>query len=163
MGLQLKMFFVPKLWLRGDLSLRARRYTRCVQVGLCAGARIAALPAAVLLPGHAAHLPPRTNTPTPQRGLLYTFNLHTLALLALSCLSVAFCHRTGFAFNIDFSLVALGSTFPLVFAIQSAFNRRERALSQLAQFKASAVCLYYMHRDWAQVCLQRCGCTAVDD
>jgi hypothetical protein len=59
------------------------------------------------------------------------------------------------------------STFPLVFAIQSAFGRRERALSTIAQFKASAVGLYYMHRDWTQVCVcvsqtrKRDGCVCV--
>jgi hypothetical protein len=202
---------------------------------------------------HEAVRPP-TPRAMPRRAVLYTFNLHTLALLAVASLSVWACDHAGLAFNIDFSLCALGcasvrslcmqrgparaiqqlplylgstkappaaphlplagaqplhvaaaavaslrkqrssrhhpsprasslragphswhppqaqhprahcgprpparpaarrsSTFPLVFAIQSAFSRRDRGLSQIAQFKASAVALYYHHRDWAQV------------
>ncbi|EFJ52142.1 hypothetical protein VOLCADRAFT_103161 [Volvox carteri f. nagariensis] len=47
----------------------------------------------------------------------------------------------------DMSLVATGTTFPLVFTIQQAFARRERATILIANMKASLVALYYMHRD----------------
>ncbi|PNH12416.1 hypothetical protein TSOC_000670, partial [Tetrabaena socialis] len=50
----------------------------------------------------------------------------------------------------DFTLVATGTTFPLVFTIQQAFARRERATVLLANMKASIIALYYMHRDWDQ-------------
>ncbi|KAG2442541.1 hypothetical protein HXX76_002627 [Chlamydomonas incerta] len=50
----------------------------------------------------------------------------------------------------DFTLVATGTTFPLVFTIQQAFARRERATILIANMKASIVALYYMHRDWDQ-------------
>lgn len=43
-----------------------------------------------------------------------------------------------------------GTTFPLVFTIQQAFTRREKAISLIANLKASAVALYYHHRDWSQ-------------
>jgi hypothetical protein len=44
-----------------------------------------------------------------------------------------------------------GITFPLIFNIQQAFTRREKALTLNANLKASAVSLYFMHRDWSQV------------
>lgn len=50
----------------------------------------------------------------------------------------------------DFSLIATGSTFPLVFSITQAFARRERATVLIANMKASIVALYFMHRDWDQ-------------
>jgi hypothetical protein len=39
-----------------------------------------------------------------------------------------------------------GSTFPLVFTIQQAFQRRDRACQLIADLKASVVALYLMHR-----------------
>ncbi|WIA29367.1 hypothetical protein OEZ86_011872 [Tetradesmus obliquus] len=50
----------------------------------------------------------------------------------------------------DLTLVSTGITFPLIFNIQQAFTRREKALTLIANLKASAVSLYFMHRDWAQ-------------
>eukprot|EP00878_Enallax_costatus_P044770 GHUV01053507.1.p1 GENE.GHUV01053507.1~~GHUV01053507.1.p1 ORF type:complete len:322 (+),score=61.17 GHUV01053507.1:314-1279(+) len=84
------------------------------------------------------------------RALLYLFNLHTLLLGFLACLAVYVCDRYHFSYNMDLTLVATGTTFPLIFNIQQAFGRRERALSLIANLKASAVSLYFMHRDWAQ-------------
>ena len=46
----------------------------------------------------------------------------------------------------DFTLVATGTTFPLVFTIQQAFMRRERATTLLANLKASVVALYLSER-----------------
>jgi hypothetical protein len=46
----------------------------------------------------------------------------------------------------DFTLVATGTTFPLVFSIQQAFTRREKATTIMANLKASLIALYFMHR-----------------
>lgn len=42
------------------------------------------------------------------RALLYTFNLHTLALAALAAIAVFMCDKFKFAYNMDFTLVATG-------------------------------------------------------
>ncbi|GFR41041.1 hypothetical protein Agub_g1474, partial [Astrephomene gubernaculifera] len=84
------------------------------------------------------------------RALAYIFNVHTLLLMAAACISVWACYTYNFRYNMDFTLVATGTTFPLVFTIQQAFARRERATVLVANMKASMVALYYMHRDWDQ-------------
>lgn len=105
------------------------------------------------------------------RALLFLLNLRALMLAGLGCLAVYFCDRWGLQFNMDFTLVATGTTFPLVFTIQQSFTRweagssllyscagadtrhaaaccrREKALTLIANLKASAVGLYFMHRD----------------
>jgi hypothetical protein len=54
--------------------------------------------------------------------------------------------------------VLTGTTFPLVFTIQQAFTRRDKAITLIANLKATAAALYYMHRDWAQVrCQDKAG------
>ncbi|GLC38965.1 hypothetical protein PLESTB_000466300 [Pleodorina starrii] len=84
------------------------------------------------------------------RALAYIFNVHTLVLMTVACGSVALCYQLNFRYNMDFTLVSTGTTFPLVFGIQQAFARRERATILVANMKASLVALYYMHRDWDQ-------------
>jgi hypothetical protein len=44
------------------------------------------------------------------RALIYTFNLHTLALAALAAAAVFLCDKFKFAYNMDFTLVATGKT-----------------------------------------------------
>ncbi|KAG2448310.1 hypothetical protein HYH02_006894 [Chlamydomonas schloesseri] len=70
--------------------------------------------------------------------------------MGCACAAVAACYEFDFRYNMDFTLVATGTTFPLVFTIQQAFARRERATVLIANMKASIVALYYMHRDWDQ-------------
>ncbi|KAF8073048.1 CAND8 [Scenedesmus sp. PABB004] len=84
------------------------------------------------------------------RAAVYLVNVHTVALTLLSCLAVALCQRWCFSYKMDLTLVATGTTFPLIFGIQQAFTRREKALSLIANLRASAICIYLQHRDWAQ-------------
>lgn len=84
------------------------------------------------------------------RALLYTFNVHTMLLSLVACVAVYLSDKYNFRYNMDFTLVATGTTFPLVFTIQQAFTRRERALFLIANLKASVISLYWMHRDWSQ-------------
>jgi hypothetical protein len=49
------------------------------------------------------------------RAFLYAFNIRSLWLCALSCLSVAVSQYLGLTYNVEFSFVALGITFPLTF------------------------------------------------
>ncbi len=92
------------------------------------------------------------------RAIVYLFNLHTLIMLCISLLSVFVCLRFGITWNMDFSLVAVGTVFPLTFTIQqgvrdhsviaqlaashshvlyTAYTRRERATVLIANLKAS--------------------------
>ena len=56
--------------------------------------------------------------------MLYCFNLHTIALALLACASVYASDRLGWRWDVEFSLIGVGATFPLVFAIQV---KRERS------------------------------------
>lgn len=84
------------------------------------------------------------------RAAVYMFNLHTMVLCIIGCLAVYICQEWGLSYNMDLHFMAAGTIFPLTFAISQAFSRRERALTMLAELKASIVALYWHHRDWAQ-------------
>eukprot|EP00198_Chlamydomonas_reinhardtii_P006445 XP_001695781.1 predicted protein [Chlamydomonas reinhardtii] len=51
-------------------------------------------------------------------------------------------------FKIEFSILSVGTVFPLVFSIQQAFSRREEALRDLSMLKSQLMALYFANRDW---------------
>lgn len=53
------------------------------------------------------------------RALIYAFNVKALLLCAIAVLSVAASQYVGLTYNVDFSFIALGITFPLTFNSES--------------------------------------------
>lgn len=72
----------------------------------------------------------------------------TVAVLFLSVLATYVCWRNGWMFQLPEGLIAIAIIFPLGFAINAAFGRREKVLELYASIKASSVILYLSHRDW---------------
>ncbi|MDM8528973.1 bestrophin family ion channel [Anaerolineales bacterium HSG24] len=52
--------------------------------------------------------------------------------------------------DIPGNLIGVAVVFPIVFAINSAYRRREDALSELASMRANAMAMFYIHRDWVK-------------
>lgn len=72
----------------------------------------------------------------------------TLYVLLLSVAATYFCRRMNWAVQLSEGLIAIAIIFPLGFAINAAFSRREKVLELYASLKASAIMLYLSHRDW---------------
>lgn len=56
------------------------------------------------------------------RAAAYIFNMHTLLMLSVSVLSVYICLQADIRWNMDFSLVATGTVFPLTYTISQAYG-----------------------------------------
>lgn len=84
------------------------------------------------------------------RSIAWVVNLHSLSLCAVGCLAVYICEQLGLSFALDISLIVFGVTFSVTFTITQAYQRRERALTTIAELKASVIAMYWHHRDWAQ-------------
>jgi hypothetical protein len=56
--------------------------------------------------------------------------------------------RYNFKANLPLTLVGIAIVFPVVFSIDSAYKRRERALALLADFKGHLKALYMGATDW---------------
>jgi hypothetical protein len=84
------------------------------------------------------------------KGVKFAATLHTLGLATATCLAIFICSKgvLDFSFDMNMSIVAVGTVFPLVFSVQAAFARREKALSCLAKLKASGVTIYMMFLTW---------------
>ena len=75
-------------------------------------------------------------------------DLQTVYILLLSVTATYTCWRMGWAVQLPEGLIAIAIIFPLGFAINAAFSRREKVLELYASIKAGAIVLYFNHRDW---------------
>ncbi|KAG2435396.1 hypothetical protein HXX76_007468 [Chlamydomonas incerta] len=84
------------------------------------------------------------------RAAISVLNVRTLFMCALACAIVYLCEsgHLDLRFRQDFSIISVGTIFPLVFAIQQAFMRREEALKEMAFLKAQLMGIYFCNRDW---------------
>ncbi|MEN8251448.1 MAG: bestrophin family ion channel [Bacteroidota bacterium] len=82
------------------------------------------------------------------RSLYLIINYKTLIVTALSLVSTWLCMRYDYEANLPLTLVGIAIVFPVVFSIDSAYKRRERALALLSDFDAHMKALYMAPRDW---------------
>ena len=59
--------------------------------------------------------------------------------------------RYNFQANFPLTLVGIAIVFPVVFSIDSAYKRRERALAILADFKGHLKAIYMGATDWVEI------------
>jgi hypothetical protein len=58
--------------------------------------------------------------------------------------------RYGYKADFPLTLVGIAIVFPVVFSIDSAYKRRERALALLSDFKAHLHAMFLASRDWIE-------------
>ena len=82
------------------------------------------------------------------KSLWMILNFKTIIITLLSITSTWICIRYELTAEFPLTLVGIAIVFPIVFSINSAYTRRERALSYLADFHAHTIALYMAARDW---------------
>ena len=74
--------------------------------------------------------------------------LQTLVITAIAVVSTYLCIEYRLAAAVPTSLLGIAVIFPIVFAINAAFRRREAALGWLSDLKAASMSLFFAYRDW---------------
>ncbi len=82
------------------------------------------------------------------RSVYLIINYKTIIVTVLSLITTYICHHWEFTAEFPLSLVSVAIVFPIVFSINSAYQRRERALNCLADLKAHGAALFLASRDW---------------
>ena len=82
------------------------------------------------------------------RSVGLIINYRTFIVTALSVISTWLCFYYDFKADLPMTIVGIAIVFPVVFSIDSAYKRRERALNFLADLKAHSVSLVLAFRDW---------------
>lgn len=82
-------------------------------------------------------------------GIRRVVNLKSVLISALSVLSTWISLELGIKANFPLTLIATAIVFPLVFSINTAYNRREKSLEEYGALKANGRALVLASRDWA--------------
>jgi hypothetical protein len=78
---------------------------------------------------------------------LVVLNFRTLIALVIALVTLVISYIFEFSYNIDLTLISIAIIFPLVFNIRGSFNRRERALEYLSQFRSALLTLNYYFKN----------------
>mgnify|MGYP006921585760 CR=1 FL=1 len=84
------------------------------------------------------------------RSIYLIINYKTFILTALAVVSTWLCSRYHIIAEFPLTLVGIAIVFPVVFSIDSAYKRRERALWMLSDFKAHVLAIYFASREWLE-------------
>eukprot|EP01006_Ploeotia_vitrea_P016782 TRINITY_DN47668_c0_g1_i1.p1 TRINITY_DN47668_c0_g1~~TRINITY_DN47668_c0_g1_i1.p1 ORF type:complete len:507 (-),score=17.05 TRINITY_DN47668_c0_g1_i1:115-1605(-) len=82
------------------------------------------------------------------RTTFHMFNLLDFMVLCISWVGTWLCYKYELSANANPTLFLSGVIFPLAFAVQSAYQRREKALEDLSQLKGATLSLFLLYRDW---------------
>jgi len=84
------------------------------------------------------------------RSIYLIINYKTFIVTILAVVSTWLCNYYHILAEFPLTLVGIAIVFPVVFSIDSAYKRRERALWMLSDFKAHLLVLYLASRDWLE-------------
>ena len=84
------------------------------------------------------------------KSIWLIINYKTLIVTALAVGSTYVCGVYGITADFPLTLIGIAIVFPVVFSIDSAYKRRERVLSYLADLKAHLKSIYLGARDWVR-------------
>ena len=79
-------------------------------------------------------------------GLIINYRTYILTTIALIVIAIFVHYEIEYKLELD--LVAIAVVFPLVFAIKSAYTRREKVLQHLANLQANGMAISFVSRDW---------------
>lgn len=82
------------------------------------------------------------------RSIALIINYKTFIITFLAVAGTWLCDYYNIEAEFPLTLVAIAIVFPVVFSIDSAYKRRERALGLLGDFKAHAMSIYHAVKDW---------------
>ena len=82
------------------------------------------------------------------KSFIQNFNFMVIFQMALAAVAVYLSTYFDLTFDINVKLFVSPIVFPLAFAINADFQRREKVLDDLANFKAAAMTWFFCLRDW---------------
>jgi len=71
-----------------------------------------------------------------------------ILIIVLCVLATSVALMLKFTANMPTTLISFAIIFPVVFAINASYRRREQALGYFGDIKGQAMALFYAHRDW---------------
>lgn len=85
------------------------------------------------------------------KSIFLIINYKTFIVTAIAIASTYACDYYDLKADFPLTIVGIAIVFPVVFSIDSAYKRREKALNELGNFKAHLLAIYYSSRHWVEV------------
>ena len=82
--------------------------------------------------------------------VLLIINIKTAVIAILSVISTYICIHYSITADYPLSIFATAIIFPIVFSINSAYKRREIALSKYSALKSLGTAIFFATRDWLE-------------
>ncbi|MFL2758348.1 MAG: hypothetical protein ACJZ9A_07275 [Paracoccaceae bacterium] len=82
------------------------------------------------------------------RDFLYVVDLRLFIIAIISVFATRACEVYNYSGSMPTSLIGLAVVFPIVFSINSAFQRRDEALEQYGSINANLASIYFAHVNW---------------
>lgn len=83
-------------------------------------------------------------------SLVLIINYKTFIVTILATVATWACIQLEFLADFNLSMISVAMVFPIVFAINSAFQRREEALKALAGIKGLLVAIFFAVKHWGE-------------
>ncbi|MCV6605418.1 MAG: hypothetical protein OIF34_08935 [Porticoccaceae bacterium] len=84
------------------------------------------------------------------KSLWKIINLRTLLVTVTAIISTWLCIKYQVTADFPLTLVATAVVFPVVFSINGAYKRREKALTEYSALKANGRAIFFATRDWLE-------------
>ena len=82
------------------------------------------------------------------RSLILIINYKTFVISAIAMIATYVCHQYEYKANFALTFVSIAIVFPIVFSINSAYQRRELGLKNLSAIKGHGMALFFAMKDW---------------
>lgn len=82
------------------------------------------------------------------KSLVLIINYKTFVIGFIAMLATYICHEYNFKADFALTFVSIAIVFPIVFSINSAYQRRELALKNLGVLKAHSMAIFFAMKDW---------------
>ena len=84
------------------------------------------------------------------KKIFLIINFRTIVISILAVVSTYVCIRFDVKADFPLTLIATAIIFPIVFSINGAYKRREKALSNYGSIKSHGRAIYFAARDWLE-------------
>ena len=84
------------------------------------------------------------------KEFVYIFNFKVLLIVFVSLLATYLCDHLELIGDMPTSLIGIAIVFPIVFSINSAFQRRDKALEHYGIINANLASIFFTYNSWSK-------------
>ena len=82
---------------------------------------------------------------------MFVFNFKVLLIVFVSLLATYLCDYLELIGDMPTSLIGIAVVFPIVFSINSAFQRRDKALEHYGIINANLASIFFTYISWSEI------------